>query len=124
MGATVKAASNSPSNPQKPPGKKETNPGTNGVKFSKVPKASELRKWAQSKGYKLLSNENGIEVWGEDGTDGWRLKIKHPSTTPGIEPGSQKWRFSARTKPGEYYDPATGQTGTRGQYGHLDVDPN
>jgi RHS repeat-associated protein len=94
------------------------------TQFSKIPKASELREWAKSQGYELLSNENGIEVWGIKGADGWRLKIKHPSTTPGIDSGSQKWRFSARTKPGEYYDPTTGRTGTRSQLGHLDLDPD
>ncbi|HEU0227167.1 MAG TPA: hypothetical protein VFQ86_05485 [Arachidicoccus soli] len=51
----------------------------------------------------MLSNENGIETWGIGGENSWRLKIKEPSTTPGIDPGSQKWRFSARTQPGEYY---------------------
>jgi len=89
-----------------------------------VPRASELRVWGREQGYELLSNKNGIETWGVKGNDGWRLKIKQPSTTPGIDPGSQKWRFSARTKPGEYYNPVTGQSGTRSQYGHLDMDPN
>ena len=72
----------------------------------------------------MLSNKNGIETWGVKGTDGWRLKIKQPSTTTGIDPGSQKWRFSARTKPGEYYNPVTGQSGTRSQFGHMDLDPH
>lgn len=87
-----------------------------------MPKASELRAWAKYQGYKLLSNENGIEIWGVDGPEGWRLKIKQPSITPGIDPNSQKWRFSARTKPGEYYHPITGQRGTRKNLGHLDID--
>ena len=84
-----------------------------GVQFSKVPKASELRIWAQEQGYGLFSNKNGIETWGVKGTSDWRLKLKPPSTTPGIDPGSQKWRFSARTAPGKYYNPVTGQSGTR-----------
>lgn len=126
-GLILKASSDGPVNDHPQSNPPQTNPSNNSpptVKFSQTPKASELRNWAKSKGYKLLSDENGIEVWGEDGQDGWRLKIKEPSKTPGIDPGSQKWRFSARTKPGEYYNPVTGQTGTRAQYGHLDVDPN
>jgi hypothetical protein len=90
-----------------------------------VPKATELRAWAKDQGFELMSNRNGIETWGLKGVeDGWRLKIKAPSQTPGIDPGSQKWRFSARTQPGEYFDPVSGRTGTRGELGHLDVDPN
>lgn len=89
-----------------------------------MPKASELRAWAKDQGYELLSNKNGIETWGVKGTGGWRLKIKQPSTTLGIDAGSQKWRYSARTKPGVYYDPTTGKTGTRGELGHLDLNPN
>jgi len=92
--------------------------------FSKVPKASELRAWAKDQGYVMLSNKNGVEQWGVKGSGGWRLKIKAPSKTQGIAPESQKWRYSARTKPGEYYNPKTGKTGTRQELGHLDLDPN
>ncbi|MDR3715623.1 MAG: hypothetical protein P4L51_22665 [Puia sp.] len=120
--AAVSDGSSSTNQNQSPTG--PTNSQSKPVNFSKTPKATELRAWAKSKGYKLLSDENGIETWGESGQDGWRLKIKRPSTTPGIHPGSMKWRFSARTKPGEYYDPVTGQTGSRSNLGHLDVDPN
>jgi hypothetical protein len=102
---------------------KEAGGGT--LKFSQIPKATELRAWARSRGYELLRNENGIEVWGEEGiVDGWRLKIKEPSLTIGIDSGSQIWRYSARIEPGVYYDPVTGNLGTRSELGHLELDPN
>ncbi|MBP3041624.1 ribonuclease YeeF family protein [Bacillaceae bacterium Marseille-Q3522] len=92
------------------------------VKFSEVPKASELRYWAEQQGYEMLSNQNGIEVWGVKGSDGWRLKIKQPSSMPGIHPDSMKPRYSARIELGVYFDPVTGRTGTRKELGHLDLD--
>ena len=43
---------------------------------------------------------------------------------PNIDPDSVKPRFSARTSPGQYINPATGQVGTRPELGHLDVNLN
>ncbi|MFB5652567.1 hypothetical protein ACE5IS_18140 [Leptospira wolffii] len=51
------------------------------------------------------------------------MKLKEPSQLEHIHPDSKKYRFSARLKPGVYYDPKTGKTGTRTEYGHMDMDP-
>jgi hypothetical protein len=113
--------------PMLPPssgGETETAPAPNvGVQFSNPPTASELRAWGQSQGYKLLLDKNGIETWEVEDLDGWRLKLKQPSITPGIDPGSQVFRYSARTEPGTYYDPVTDTTGTRSELGHLLMSP-
>lgn len=53
----------------------------------------------------------------------WRLKVKpQGSTRPGLQPGSQVPRFDARTGPGQYVNPFTGQRGGRGVGTHLPLD--
>ena len=89
---------------------------------SQVP-ASALRNWAKGLGYELdTSNPNGPETWVDPINGEWRLKIKEPSNRPGIDPGSQVPRASARTPHGTYINPITGQVGTRSQCGHIPVD--
>jgi hypothetical protein len=87
--------------------------------FSTPPKASELRQWAIQKGYELQKNENGIEQWGN--RTGWKLKIKAPSQHPNIHPDSKKYRYFAKDESGNYFDPATGRTGSRKEVGHQEL---
>ncbi|PKA19088.1 hypothetical protein CH377_14790 [Leptospira haakeii] len=116
--------------PGNSPATGEAGGGASGAnsRFSQVPKSSELRSWAKEQGYEKLSHENGIEQWGIKGKNGekgdWRLKLKEPSKYENIHPDSKQHRFSARTESGEYFDPTTGKTGTRAEYGHMPLDPD
>jgi len=97
--------------------------------FGNPPKASELRNWAMSQGFTLLPNTGdgfpAPETW-IDSVGRWRLKIKRPVARAGLHVGSFQERFSCRelnlaTGELEYYDPASGNFGTRGSLGHLPV---
>lgn len=98
--------------------------------FSNPPKASELRAWAMSQGFTLFPNTGdgfaAPETWA-DSVGRWRLKIKRPATRAGLHIGSLQERYSCRevnviTGELEYYDPVSGQFGTRGLLGHLPLD--
>ena len=70
-----------------------------------------LRRWAKGQGY-VRNNGSNIERWDDPVSGEWRLKIKHEgSLRPGLKQGSQVPRADARTGPGEYLNPLTGQTG-------------
>jgi hypothetical protein len=97
--------------------------------FSNPPKASELRSSAMSQGHILLPNTGDGFIAPEtciDTVGRWRLKIKRPATRTGLHGGSFQERFSCRelnlaTGELEYYEPASGNFGTRGSLGHLPV---
>jgi RHS repeat-associated protein len=97
------------------------NPG--GVPGARPATASELRQWAQSQGYRQRPGtgtpQGGPETWEDPVTGEWKLKLKEPSTQPGLASGSNVDRYSAKDAAGNYYDPITGVSGTRSQLGHL-----
>jgi hypothetical protein len=83
-----------------------------------------------SQGFTLLPNTGdgftAPETW-IDSIGRWRLKIKRPATRAILHLGSFQERFSCRefnpvTGELEYYDPVSGDFGTRGSLGHLPLD--
>ena len=88
----------------------------------KLPTATTLRNWAKAQGYKMSLSGN-IEVWSDPTSGEWRLKIKPPSEHENIHAESKEFRYSARKSSGEYFDPITGEVGTRKSIGHLPFDP-
>ena len=87
-----------------------------------LPTATDLRAWAGKQGY-TKSMSGNIEVWSDSSSGEWRLKIKPPSQHTDIHEESKEYRYSARNAKGEYFDPISGQTGTRKTMGHLSFDP-
>ncbi|WP_082688971.1 polymorphic toxin-type HINT domain-containing protein [Deinococcus actinosclerus] len=87
-----------------------------------LPTATDLRTWAAKQGYKKSMSGN-IEVWSDPQTGDWRLKIKPPSEHADIHEESKDFRYAAGNASGQYFDPMTGETGTRKSMGHLAFDP-
>jgi hypothetical protein len=90
--------------------------------------ASKLRAWAKNQGYVQRPGtgtpEGGPETWEDSATGEWKLKLKLPSARPGLHEDSQKPRFSAKDKNGNYHNPLDGTSGTRKTHGHIPLDPD
>jgi hypothetical protein len=60
----------------------------------------------------MRNRTSSIERWDDPLTGEWRLKIKREGgIRPGLQLGSRVPRADARTGPGQYINPLTGQTG-------------
>ncbi|MER5528654.1 RHS repeat-associated core domain-containing protein [Streptomyces sp. NPDC002677] len=106
--------------------------GTNLVKMlsNTERNAAFLRGWAKSMGWSLKPN-SPVEKWGyteADGTFVWMLQLKfQASTRPGIAPGSQQPRITARLLQNgnfKFTNPFTNQVGTRNESLLGSPDPN
>jgi len=91
------------------------------LRFSDPPRASELRDWARRQGFVREAGE-GPETWLDPATGAWRLKLKQASFRDGLHEESQRPRYSARTAEGRYFDPVSGQVGTRKELGHQPLE--
>jgi hypothetical protein len=100
------------------------------MRFSMPPQASELRSWAEARGFRLQprteERSDTPETW-VNGDGRWRLKMKHAGTRPELHPASRQERFSCReinpvSGNLEYYNPCTEEFGTRRSMGHLPID--
>jgi hypothetical protein len=90
--------------------------------------ASKLREWAKNQGDVQRPGtgtpEGGPETWEDSATGEWKLKLKLPSARPGLHEDSQKPRFSAKDKDGNYHNPLDGTSGARKTHGHIPLDPD